>query len=78
MNGDIEDATSDTYTPTAATEGTLTATATYTDPRGAGAHGIWLLDESLWRRTPGTRPRCLVTRTTATEGTQNTETDQDG
>ena len=32
--GVIEDATSDTYTPTAANEGTLTATATYTDPQG--------------------------------------------
>ena len=33
-SGDIEDATSDTYTPTADNEGTLTATATYTDPQG--------------------------------------------
>ena len=33
-SGDIEDATSDTYTPTAANEGTLMATATYTDPQG--------------------------------------------
>ena len=35
-NTDIEDATSDTYTPTADDVGdTLTATAMYTDPQGA-------------------------------------------
>ena len=35
-SGDIGDATSDTYTPTEANEGTLTAMATYTDPQGPG------------------------------------------
>ena len=34
-NTEIEDATSDTYTPTAGDVGTLTATATYTDPQGS-------------------------------------------
>ena len=71
-NGPIEDATSDTYTPTAATEGTLTAMATYTDPQGPDtASG------------PSINPVAADTRNKApvfgdqddkTDGIQNTET----
>ena len=43
---DIDDATSDTYTPVAAdVEATLTATATYTDPQGPDHMAIWRLGQ---------------------------------
>ena len=67
---DIEDATSDTYTPTAedvTNTVTLVATASYTDGHGA-EKTAWEQQPLRWRRTPGTRLRCSGTRTLTPTG----------
>ena len=73
-NNDIDEATSDTYTPTAGNvDDTLRATAMYTDPQGPEKTAF---DDSAQRVAADTRNRAPVfnDQDTVTEGVQNATT----
>ena len=75
-NGDIDDATSDTYTPVAddATK-TLTATATYTDPQGPDHMASGDSTNTVAADTRN-KPPVFDDQDGETDGTQNTEAER--